>query len=119
MGNLPLRPTETRTAGAGETAAYPPSATEAAGARARELEVRVAELERELDVLRSSQARAGEERMLLERQAIMESIPDGLAMIDRAGQVIYQNRASLELHGYASVEEACLPQANPFKVPTS
>jgi PAS domain S-box-containing protein len=49
--------------------------------------------------------------MLLERQAIMESIPDGPAMIDPAGQVIYQNRASLELHGYVSLEEACLPQA--------
>jgi PAS domain S-box-containing protein len=105
VADHPLPPGGTAATEAGEAAAPCGSVPEPTAAHVRRLEARVAELERALS-LRASQTTAGDERLVRERVGIMESVPDGLVMAAPSGQVIYHNRVSLDLHGYANLQEA-------------
>lgn len=49
-------------------------------------------------------------KFLAQFQAILECMSDAIALADLCGSVIYHNRASLALHGYANLEEAMLTQ---------
>ena len=50
-------------------------------------------------------------RLLAERTAVMENLVEALTLADLSGNIIYHNPASLNLHGYATFDEAQLPKS--------
>lgn len=58
------------------------------------------------DVTEQVEAEAERDRLLVQQRAIMESMSDGLVLVDPAGEIIYHNPASLQLHGYRAASTA-------------
>lgn len=54
-------------------------------------------------------AEQGRERLLVQLNAVLNSIHEGVVIIDLTGNVLTMNPAALALHEYASVEEARRP----------
>jgi PAS domain S-box-containing protein len=64
--------------------------------KTKDLQVKIAEREQAEQSLRKSEAQL---------QTIVESLGEGVAVSDLKGQLVHFNRAALDLHGYASLDE--------------